>query len=105
MKISKTTRDFVIVCALASFIAMPSRADDVSQPPSPPVAPAYEPAPGASARPMTPQTAPTAPAEKFGQPVSDQSNQQGPTGLPKAVQTGGISYITGGIGDEERDAL
>ena len=101
---------------VAGFLAMPARADDYS----PPSAPVYN--SGANTVSASPQTMS---AEQYQQPVIGQPTQSrepvyvwqgnripepnsstlGEPGLPHAKQVDNVRYITGGIGEEERDAL
>jgi hypothetical protein len=99
----KVMYNFAIVGMLAVFFVTPSWADDLPQPASPDGASAYyQAASGAGAAPASSQTVP---AEKFGQSMSNQPVPPGSSDQPQAVQTNGISYITGGVGDEELHAL
>ena len=106
----------IMIAGFLTGFAGPLCADDLSQSAPPANTTHYENSSGVIGVPTVPQVAP------YGQPVNQQQTSPrepvyvwqgnhigspglGSPGLPHAVDVAGVRYITGGIGDEERDAL
>ncbi|HEX3971632.1 MAG TPA: hypothetical protein VHX19_09915, partial [Stellaceae bacterium] len=107
---------FLTVALSLTMIALIAHAQSYQYPPPPPnyPPPAYAPPPSPSATqymPPPPQYAPPAPQQAVTPPMRPmqqpyQAQQQAPsTPALQAQQQGNITFVSGGAGDEDRDAL